>query len=215
MRRMIAAGPPAKRPPHSVLGGASVAASSSVGGLGLVIAAALLLVVSVLASAAIGAEEPGKIKLGEFIPAETPQPAPAFSFTDMAGKEAGLADFKGSVVLLNLWATWCQPCLKEMPSLAALQQRLGVSLTVLALSEDRGGAEVVTSFVEKHGLDKLKVYLDPKSSAIKAFEARGLPSSFLIDAEGKVLGKVEGAADWDSDKMRDALAKLLPPAKPS
>ena len=175
----------------------------------------MLLVVSVLASAAIGADEPGKIKLGEFIPAETPQPAPVFSFTDMAGKEAGLADFKGSVVLLNLWATWCQPCLKEMPSLAALQQRLGPSLTVLALSEDRGGAETVKPFVEKHGLDKLKLYLDPKSAAIKAFEARGLPSSFLIDADGKVLAKVEGAADWDSDKMRDALAKLLPPAKPS
>ncbi|HEU0215189.1 MAG TPA: TlpA disulfide reductase family protein [Stellaceae bacterium] len=181
----------------------------------MVIAAALLLVVSVLAFAAIGADEPGKIKLGEFIPAETPQPAPAFSFTDMAGKEAGLADFKGGVVLLNLWATWCQPCLKEMPSLAALQERLGSSLTVLALSEDRGGAETVKPFVEQHGLDKLKVYLDPKSTAITAFEARGLPSSFLIDADGKVLGKVEGAADWDSDKMRDALAKLLPPPKPS
>jgi hypothetical protein len=86
---------------------------------------------------------------------------------------------------------------------------------ILALSEDRGGAEMVKPFVEKHGLDKLKVYLDPKSTAIRAFEARGLPSSFLIDADGKVLGKVEGAADWDSDKMRDALGKLLPPAKPS
>jgi thiol-disulfide isomerase/thioredoxin len=168
-----------------------------------------------LASAAIGADEPGKIKLGEFIPAETPQPAPAFSLTDMSGKEAELTDFKGSVVLLNLWATWCQPCLKEMPSLAALQQRFGASLMILALSEDRGGAEMVKPFVEKHGLDKLKVYLDPKSTAIRAFEARGLPSSFLIDADGKVLGKVEGAADWDSDKMRDALGKLLPPAKHS
>jgi thiol-disulfide isomerase/thioredoxin len=168
-----------------------------------------------LAPAAIGADEPGKIKLGEFIPVATPQPAPAFSFTDMSGAETGLGDFKGGVVLLNLWATWCQPCLKEMPSLAALQQRLGASLTVLALSEDRGGAEVVKPFAEKHGLDKLKLYLDSKSAAIKAFEARGLPSSFLIDAEGRVLGKVEGAADWDSQEMRDVLAKLLPSAKPS
>jgi thiol-disulfide isomerase/thioredoxin len=183
--------------------------------LGWVIAAALVFVASFLASGAIRADEPDKIKLGEFIPAATPQPAPAFAFTDMAGKAAGLADFKGGVVLLNLWATWCQPCLKEMPSLAALQQRLGPSLTVLALSEDRGGAATVTPFVEKHGLDKLKVYLDPKSTGTRAFEARGLPSSFLIDAEGRVLGKVEGGADWDSPQMRDALAKLLPPAKPS
>jgi thiol-disulfide isomerase/thioredoxin len=180
----------------------------------LVIAAALLLVASLWGSA-IRADEPDKIKLGEFIPAAAPQPAPLLSFTDVAGTEASLADFKGSVVLLNLWATWCQPCLKEMPSLMALQQRLGPSLTVLALAEDRGGAEVIKPFVEKLGLDKLKIYLDPKSTALKAFAARGLPSSFLIDAEGRVLGKVEGGADWDSDTMRDALAKLLPPAKPS
>jgi hypothetical protein len=96
-----------------------------------------------------------------------------------------------------------------------LQQRLGGALTVLALSEDRRGAEAVKPFVEQHGLDKLKVYLDPKSAAIKAFEARGLPSSFLIDGEGNVVGKVEGAADWDSEEMRGALAKFLPPPKPS
>lgn len=214
MRRMIAAGPPANRPPHSALGGASVVASPSVRGLGLLIAAAWV-VVALLWGPAIRADEPDNIKLGEFIPAAPPQPAPPLSFADAAGKEASLADFKGGVVLLNLWATWCQPCLKEMPSLAALQQRLGASLTVLALSEDRGGAEVVKPFVDKLGLEKLKIYLDPKSAALKAFTVRGLPSSFLIDAEGRVVGKVEGAAAWDSDKMRDALAKLLPPAKPS
>ena len=178
------------------------------------IVAALVLVASVLGSAAIRADEPDKIKLGEFIPAASPQPAPAISFTDTGGKPVALADFKGKLVLLNLWATWCEPCLKEMPSLAALQARLGPALTVVAVSEDRGGAEVVEPFVTKLSLDKLQIYLDPKSAALHAFAARGLPTSFVIDGDGEVLGEVEGGADWDSDAMRAALAKLPPPAKP-
>jgi thiol-disulfide isomerase/thioredoxin len=177
------------------------------------IVAALVLVAFVMGPATVRADEPDKMKLGEFIPAASPQPAPEISFTDTAGNPVALADFKGKFVLLNLWATWCQPCLKEMPSLAALQARLGPALTVLAVSEDRGGAEIVQPFVAKLGLDQLKIYLDPKSTAIHAFAARGLPSSFMIDNDGRVLGKVEGGADWDSDEMRAALAKLLP-AKP-
>jgi thiol-disulfide isomerase/thioredoxin len=174
------------------------------------IVAALVLVASVLGSAAIRADEPDMIKLGEFIPAASPQPAPEISFTDGAGNPADLGDFKGKLVLLNLWATWCQPCLKEMPSLAAMQTRFGPALTILAVSEDRGGAEMVKPFLAKLGLDKLNIYLDPKSTAIHAFAARGLPTSILIDGNGQVLGKVEGAADWDSDAMRATLAKLMP-----
>jgi thiol-disulfide isomerase/thioredoxin len=174
------------------------------------IVAALVLAASVTGSAALRADEPEKVKLGEFIPAASPQPVPEMSFTDATGNPATVADFKGKFVLLNLWATWCQPCLKEMPSLAALQDRLGPALTVMAVSEDRGGAEVVKPFLAKLGLDKLTVYLDPKSTAIHAFAARGLPTSFLIDGSGQVVGKVEGSADWDSDAMRATLAKLMP-----
>ena len=216
MRRMIAAGPPAKRPPHIALAVAVAAAALSLARVvGLLMAAALVLFASVLGPPAVRAAEPDNIKLGEFIPAASPQPAPEISFTDMAGNPATLADFKGKFVLVNLWATWCQPCLKEMPSLLALQTRLGPALTVLAISEDHAGASVVQPFVAKHDLDKLKIYLDPKGTIVHVFEARGLPTSLLIDADGKVLGRVEGGADWDSGAMRAALAKLLPPAKPS
>ncbi|MFZ2005449.1 MAG: TlpA disulfide reductase family protein [Stellaceae bacterium] len=155
------------------------------------------------------------MKLGEFIPAASPQPAPEISVTDLDGNPLALSDFKGKFVLLNLWATWCQPCIKEMPSLVDLQNKLGSALTVVAVSEDHGGEVIVKLFVQKLGLDALKVGLDPKSTASRAFEVRGLPSSFLIGADGKVLGKVEGAADWGSDKLRAALAKYLPAAKPS
>lgn len=164
---------------------------------------------------AIRADEPDQVPLGEFIPATAPQPAPEISFTDTDGKPVALADYKGKTVLLNLWATWCQPCLKEMPSLAALQTKLGSALTVLAVSEDRGAAAVVGPFAAKLGLGKLKILLDPKSQAIHAFGARGLPTSFLIGPDGKVLGKVEGGADWDTDKMRAVLERLMAATKPS
>jgi thiol-disulfide isomerase/thioredoxin len=170
------------------------------------------MIASTLGPADAQTDEPEQIKVGEFIPAASPQPAPELSFTDLAGNTAALADLKGKFVLLNLWATWCQPCLKEMPSLAALQARLGPALTIVAVSEDRGGEVIVKLFVEKLGLDKLKIYLDPKSTASRAFAVRGLPTSLAIDSDGRVLGKVEGAADWDSDALRAELAKLMPPS---
>lgn len=172
---------------------------------------ALLIAISGIApSTRVGAAEPGDTKLGQFIPTSPPQPAPAISFTDLAGNAVALADFKGKVVLVNLWATWCRPCLREMPSLEALQTRLGSALTVVAISEDRGGAKTVEPFIAKLGLDKVAVYLDPRSAATRAFAVRGLPTSLLIDGEGRLVGRVEGAAEWDSAEMRAALKPFLP-----
>src|SRR5579863_10330408 len=148
MRRMIAAGPPAKRPPHKLLGGGAGAIWPSGRVVGSLIAAALLMVASILGSAGLRAGETDSVKLGEFIPAATLQPAPEISFTDLAGNGATLADFKGKFVLVNLWATWCQPCLKEMPSLVALQVQLGPALTVLAVSEDHGAPQAIGSFIQ-------------------------------------------------------------------
>jgi len=171
--------------------------------------AVLALLVAV--SGAAGAAEPEDIKLGEFIASTPPQPAPAISFTDLDGKAATLDDFKGAVTLVNLWATWCQPCLKEMPSLGRLQKAEAGRLKIVAISEDHGGADKVKPFVKEHDLGKLPIYLDPKNAALHAFALRGLPTSILIGADGKVLGKVEGAADWDGGKLRDALKPLLKP----
>ena len=200
MRRMIAAGPVSNRPPHNLFAWLSAFWARCATAL-----VALLLALSV----AVAAEDE-KTKLGEFIPAKPPQPAPEVGFTDMEGKPVKLADFKGKVLVLNLWATWCLPCLEEMPSLEQLQINIPDRLVVIAVSEDRGGKTMVEPFVEKLGLKKVKIYLDPKSDVGHAFEVRGLPTSIVIGAEGKVLGKVEGAADWDSIEMRDALTPLLP-----
>jgi thiol-disulfide isomerase/thioredoxin len=190
--------------PISGPGGLSPRASGPFFAILGTVALALLLAVTAAAAA-----EPD-VKPGEFIPASPPQPAPEVSFTDLSGNGVAIADFKRKLVLLNLWATWCQPCLKEMPSLVKLQQKSEDKLIVAAVSEDRQGREVVEPFVAKHGFDKLKVYLDPKSAVGHAFSVRGLPTTLVIDPGGKVVGRVEGAAEWDSDKMAKVLQPFLP-----
>ena len=119
------------------------------------------------------------------------------------------ADFAGKPVVVNLWATWCMPCLKEMPSLDRLQVQLDDKLVVAAVSEDRGGAQRVGPFVAAMGLRKLKIYLDPQSDVGHAFNVRGLPTSIVIDAKGRVVGRVQGAAEWDSEAMLAVLKPLL------
>jgi thiol-disulfide isomerase/thioredoxin len=176
------------------------------------VAAAL---VFLLAAPALGAADegeadmPDRTKLGEFVPSSQPFTAPAISLADTSGHSVELSELRGKLVLVNLWATWCEPCLREMPSLERLQSRLGERIAVLAVSEDRGGNKTVEPFIAKLGLKSVKIYIDPKSEVGHAFGARGLPTSFLIDREGKVLGRVEGAAEWDSPKILGVLEPLL------
>jgi thiol-disulfide isomerase/thioredoxin len=150
------------------------------------------------------AEEDGSAPastLGQLTPVDPPRPAPALSFIARDGTMRQLADFRGRPVLVNLWATWCAPCVREMPSLDRLQAQLGDRLTVLAISEDRGGAHVVDPFLEKLALPKLAIFLDPKDTVGPALAVRGLPTSLLIDGEGRIVAQLEGAAEWDSAAM--------------
>lgn len=149
--------------------------------------------------------------LGQFSPLAKPRPAPAVSFTSRDGKAMTLADFRGRMLLVNLWATWCGPCVKEMPSLQSLQAAFGPDLTILAISQDRGGAAVVDAFAAKHGLDRLSIYLDPKAEASQIFAVAGLPTSFLIDRDGRILGRLEGAADWTAPKLVALLRRYMTP----
>jgi thiol-disulfide isomerase/thioredoxin len=152
---------------------------------------------------------PKPTPLGVFIPAMPPRPAPAISFADLAGNGVRLADFRGRVVLVNLWATWCAPCRREMPSLDRLQSRFGDRLAIIAISEDRGGGKAVAPFLLEFGLKSVKVYLDPESAAGFAFKVAGLPSSFLIDRDGNIVGRVEGGADWMSPGIIDSIEPFL------
>jgi thiol-disulfide isomerase/thioredoxin len=171
------------------------------------LALALLLVGAVLWSAPVlGADGP-PLK-GRFADAfqmpDQPRPAPSATFTTRDGETVQLADFEGQVVLVNFWATWCAPCVEEMPTLDGLQQALGgTAFQVLAVSEDRGGLSKVEPFLrDELNLHALDIYLDSDGSLAQAFGLRGMPTSYLLNARGQVVGGLEGPADWNSDAAR-------------
>jgi thiol-disulfide isomerase/thioredoxin len=139
-----------------------------------------------------------------------PKPVPDLNFQDAAGKPLRLADFHGKVVLLNLWATWCVPCRAEMPTLDRLQAQLGgAGFEVVALSIDRSGMKAVDPFFHKIGLAHLARYLDPSGEAAGHLGLLGLPTTLLIDPEGRELGRLVGPAEWDSTEMIAFLRKVV------
>ncbi len=166
---------------------------------------------------AAAAEAPGgpapplKGAFGEnFTLLDPPVPAPLEAFTDLAGNPVRLADFEGRVVLLNFWATWCAPCVREMPSLDRLQALLGDrGLRVVAVSIDRGGAEAIRPFAKRLGLAHLGLYHDPKGTLFRAFGVTGLPASFLIDRNGGIVGAYAGPAEWDDPEPRALIEYYL------
>jgi thiol-disulfide isomerase/thioredoxin len=120
-----------------------------------------------------------------------------------------LSEFKGHGMVVNMWATWCAPCVAEMPSLQALSKALAPQdIAVLPLSSDRGGAETVAAWYEAHGITALPVLLDPKGAMARAFEARGIPTTVVISTAGKVVARLEGAADWSSPEAQTLIRKL-------
>lgn len=160
----------------------------------------------------LGAEQPplkGLFK-DNFTLLAPPVPAPQTAFKDGSGQELSLAAFKGRVVLLNFWATWCAPCVREMPTLDRLQAKLGgQGLAVVAVSEDNGGLAVVSPFFKQYSLGNLEIYLDPTGELSRSFGLKGLPTTLLIDAEGHVVGGLEGPAEWDSPDARSLINYYL------
>lgn len=171
--------------------------------IGVVIGLAAIVTINVVQSSSVNrqvASAPPEFKgeIQAFKPAAPPKPAPELAFSDKDGKLLQLADFRGRVLLINLWATWCSPCVREMPALDRLQAALGgPDFAVLAISTDRAGAREVAPFFAKQGLKHLAIYLDPKGATPLLLEVRGLPTTILIDREGRELGRLEGPADWD------------------
>ena len=128
-----------------------------------------------------------------------PVALPEILFRDDAGREVSLADFHGKVVLLNVWATWCPPCRKEMPTLDRLQAKLGgPDFQVVALSIDEKGAAAARGFFDEIGVHALKIYVDPSMQAANALGVSGVPTTLLIDRSGREVGLHLGPAEWDS-----------------
>lgn len=130
---------------------------------------------------------------------DAPRPMLSPPFIDGDGRNLTLPDFRGRVVLLNIWATWCVPCREEMPTLDALQGTLGGDdFHVLPLSIDRAGFEPVRRFYEEIGIRNLGLYLAEDLRAMLAFAVVGLPTTILIDREGREIARRAGPAEWDS-----------------
>ena len=144
-----------------------------------------------------------------FAPSE-PKPAPALSFFDSEGTVRTLEDYRGKVLVLNLWATWCAPCRREMPALDRLQAELGdEGLLVMPLSMDRGETNQIKAFYDDVGLPALGIYHDPRAAAGRAFGALGLPTTIVIDREGREVGRLLGPAEWDSEEAITLVRAVL------
>lgn len=129
---------------------------------------------------------------------KTPKPAPDVRFTDGAGGRYALDAFRGRYVLLNMWATWCGPCVNELPSLARLAQ-FAPGLKVLAIDTDHEKVDAA-GFLKSHGAGALPVYLDSEKMMLRSFVVPGLPTTVLIGPDGKVIARAEGPADWGSEQ---------------
>jgi thiol-disulfide isomerase/thioredoxin len=140
--------------------------------------------------------------LNKFTRHAEPQAVPDIAFSDADGRQVRLSDWRGQLVLLNIWATWCAPCKAELPSLDRLQAKLGgKGFTVLAVSTDRGGPKAPLQFFEREGITHLKVFNDNTGEAAIRMKEPGLPLSIVLNEGGQEIARLFGPMEWDSPEM--------------
>jgi len=170
----------------------------------------LLLACSTLPAGAV--EDPAHAL--DLIKPNRPQQAKDFKIAALDGGRLNLADFKGKVVFLNLWATWCGPCKEEMPAMERLWQRYkGEGLVVIALSMDSGGAKTVKPYIERAKYT-YAIGLDPKMEIAQLYGAHSVPSTFIIDRNGALRAIALGPRDWDGRASFAFFEALLKDGKP-
>ena len=139
--------------------------------------------------------------------------APAVEFEDPDGEPVSLAVFAGKPLLVNLWATWCAPCVAEMPTLDVLAGRSAGRLQVLALSQDMDGRQKVEAFFARHGFKSIEPYLDPKADLMAGLKLDTLPTTILYDARGREVWRVTGIEDWRSPRAAALIDEAFRPAQ--
>jgi thiol-disulfide isomerase/thioredoxin len=148
--------------------------------------------------------------VANFRPDPDPKPAPDLAFQDKDQKPVKLSDFRGRLVLLNLWATWCVPCREEMPTLDRLEGALGSDrFEVVALSVDLNGHDLAKAFLAEVKADHIALYNDPTSRANFLMKGYGLPTTVLIGPDGRELGRLVGPAAWDSPEAKALVEAAL------
>jgi peroxiredoxin len=142
-------------------------------------------------------------------PIKTGTKAPNFRLEDLTGKKAELKHYKGKVVFLNFWATWCGPCKEEMPSMEELYKQFkDKDFVFLTISVDYGGVKPVKDFIEKHRYT-FPVLIDPKCETLDLFAVKGIPTTFLVDKKGIIIGKAVGPRDWKRPEVVSVINLLL------
>ena len=140
---------------------------------------------------------------------ETGTAAPDFTFPGINGKKVSLSDYKGKVVLVNIWATWCRPCVDEMPSMEKLYRKFKEeNFEILAVSIDETGLKAVAPFMEKHKLT-FSALIDPKGAIKSVYGITGVPESFIIDKQGQLIKKIVGPLDWATPKVFQFFNELI------
>ena len=135
--------------------------------------------------------------------------APDFELPAFSGKSVKLSDYRGEVVLLNIWASWCPPCREEMPSMETLYNRLkDRRFKMLAVSIDRNGEEAVGPFIAKYGLT-FPVLLDPDSKTYRLYGLTGVPETFIVDQNGVIIQKIIGPQDWVKKEWLEYFDRIL------
>jgi thiol-disulfide isomerase/thioredoxin len=146
-------------------------------------------------SGVIGGFGAGLTSMDRFSP---PAPMPEFTFVDGQGNKRTLGDWKGKVVLVNFWATWCPPCRREMPSLDRLQARLGgKDFEVVAINLDRSGLETPRNFLTTKGFSHLNVYQDKAGRFFSTMHETSLPLTLVLNREGQIIARLSGPVEWD------------------
>jgi thiol-disulfide isomerase/thioredoxin len=146
-----------------------------------------------------------------------PLDLPEIAFADGDGKPKSLADFAGKVVLLNIWATWCVPCREEMPALDKLETKLGgKDFEVVAINIDKGGPDKAAAFLKETGAEHVALYTDPTGKLFSTIKTVGMPTTLIVDRNGKEIARLIGPADWASPEAIAVIeAAIAAPASAS
>jgi len=172
----------------------------------------LYLLLTILAAVVIyRAQTPinSQVKIKSQVGLEVGMQAPDFTLRNLNGNLEGLSEFKDKVIVLNFWATWCAPCLEEMPAFEKLYRRYrSQGLTVIAVSLDKGDTSKVEKFVDEHSLT-FPVLLDLDGIAERAYPSFTIPFTYVIDKKGRIAARVDGAKNWSSNETFAALDILI------